>query len=265
MTSLQDFAEVVIGVDIHVHSHSAAAVDARTGGVLAELTVPATPGGYQSLVDFAGEHAGREAPVLLLQAAERLEPLHVGLARETYLYAWVASSLAGPLAGPGGLLLEVSRAARAVPPPAGAPRPCDLLLDGLATMVTQGHAAAEPTLRRAVDTFLGDQVSGEEWLQWGILAQMAAMAVWDFDSWVVLSTRHVELARASGALAPLSIALNGHGQVATHCGDFETATSLAAACPGPPALRRVAPPRAPAARRAPPAARRGTVHQRPHR
>src|SRR5712692_5772303 len=172
--------------------------------------------------------AGREAPVLLLQAAKRLEALHVGLARETYLYAWVASSVAGPLAGPGGLLLEVSRAARAAPRPAGAPRPCDLLLDGLTTMVTQGHTAAEPTLRRAVNAFLGDQVSGEEWLKWGILAQMATMALWDFDSWIRIGTRHVELARASGALAPLSIALNGRGQVATHCGDFETATSLAA-------------------------------------
>ena len=172
--------------------------------------------------------AGREAPVLLLQAARRLESLDVGLARETYLYAWVASSVAGPLAGPGGLLLEVSRAGRAAPPPAGAPRPCDLLLDGLTTMVIQGRAAAEPALRRAVDAFLGDQVSGEEWLQWGIIAQMATMAVWDFDSWVQMSTRHVELARASGALGPLSIALNGRGQVATQCGDFETATSLAA-------------------------------------
>ena len=171
---------------------------------------------------------GREAPVLLLQAARRLESLDAGLARETYLYAWVASHLAGPLAGPGGLLLEVSRAAQAAPQPAGAPRPCDLLLDGLTTMIIQGRAAAEPTIRRAVDAFLGDQVSGEEWLQWGIFAQMAAMAVWDFDSWVALSTRHVELARASGALAPLSIALNGRGSVATHCGDFETATSLAA-------------------------------------
>jgi DNA-binding CsgD family transcriptional regulator len=172
--------------------------------------------------------AGREAPVLLLRAAKRLEPLDAGLARETYLYAWVASSLAGPLAGPGGLLLEVSLAARAAPPPAEAPGPCDLLLDGLTRMVTQGHAAAEPALRRAVNAFLDGQVSGEGWLQWGILAQMAAMAVWDFDSWVALSTRHVELARASGALAPLSIALNGRGQVAAHCGDFETATSLAA-------------------------------------
>ena len=90
--------------------------------------------------------SGREAPVLLLQAAKRLESLHVGLARETYLYAWVASHLAGPLAGPGGLLLEVSRAARAAPQPAGPPRPCDLLLDGLTTMIIQGRAAAEPTI-----------------------------------------------------------------------------------------------------------------------
>ena len=120
--------------------------------------------------------AGRDAPVLLLQAGRKLEALHVGLARETYLYAWVASSVAGPLAGPGGLLLEVSRAARAAPRPAGAPRSCDLLLDGLTRMVTQGRAAAESALRRAVNAFLDDRVSGEEWLQWGILAQMATMA-----------------------------------------------------------------------------------------
>src|SRR5439155_16273543 len=99
---------------------------------------------------------GREAPVLLLQAAKRLETLDAELARETYLYAWVASHLAGPLAGPGGLLLEVSRAAQAAPQPAGAPRPCDLLLDGLTTMIVQGRAAAEPTIRRAVAAFLGD-------------------------------------------------------------------------------------------------------------
>jgi ATP/maltotriose-dependent transcriptional regulator MalT len=171
---------------------------------------------------------GREAPVLLMQAAKRLETLDAELARETYLHAWVASHLAGPLAGPGGLLLEVSRAVQAAPQPAGTPRPGDLLLDGLTTMIIQGRAAAEPTLRRAVSAFLGDQVSGEEWLQWGIFAQMAAMAVWDFDSWMALSARHVELARALGALTPLSIALNGRGSVATHCGDFETATSLAA-------------------------------------
>jgi DNA-binding CsgD family transcriptional regulator len=171
---------------------------------------------------------GREAPVLLLQAAKRLESLDAGLARETYLHAWAASSSAGPLAGPGGLLQEVSLAARAAPPPAGAPRPGDLLLDGLTAMIIQGRAAAEPTLRRALAAFLGDQVSGAERLQWGTFAQTAAIAVWDIDSWVALSTRDVELARASGALAPLSIALNTRGNVAALCGDLETATSLAA-------------------------------------
>jgi len=171
--------------------------------------------------------SGREAPALLLQAARRLESLDAELARETYLFAWVASHVADPLAGPGGLL-EVSRAAQAAPPPAGAPRPCDLLLDGLTRMILQGSAAAESAIRRAVAAFLDDQVSGEDWLRWGIIAQMAAVGVWDFDGWVALSTRHVEFARASGALAPLSVALNARGQVATMCGDFETATSLAA-------------------------------------
>ena len=113
-------------------------------------------------------------------------------------------------------------------PEAQAPRPCDLLLEGLCTVVVEGRAAAESSLRRAVDAFLRDEVSVEEWLAWGIIAQIAAMALWDFDAWVVLSTQHMELARASGALSPLSIALNGRGQVATLSGDFELATSLGA-------------------------------------
>jgi DNA-binding CsgD family transcriptional regulator len=172
--------------------------------------------------------SGRQAPVLLLQAARTLESLDPALARETYLHAWVASHLAGPLAGPGGSLREVSLAAQAAPAPAGELRPCDLLLDGLTTMIVAGRAAAGPALRRAVAAFLDHHVSAQEWLQWGIFAQMAAMGVWDFDSWAALSTRHVELARAAGALAPLSIALNGRGQLATTSGDFDTAASLAA-------------------------------------
>ncbi|MGH3997159.1 MAG: helix-turn-helix transcriptional regulator [Pseudonocardiaceae bacterium] len=42
MSSLTDLCEVVdvfIGVDTHVHTHSAAVVDTRTGGVLGEVTV----------------------------------------------------------------------------------------------------------------------------------------------------------------------------------------------------------------------------------
>lgn len=56
MTSLSDLREavdVVIGVDTHVHTHSAAVVDTGTGGVLDELTVEATAEGYAELVEFA--------------------------------------------------------------------------------------------------------------------------------------------------------------------------------------------------------------------
>ena len=41
-----------------------------------------------------------------------------------------------------------------------------------------------------------------------------------------MSSRHLEFARASGALAPLSAALNAHRVMAIFCGDFEAATSL---------------------------------------
>ncbi len=57
LTDLREVVDVVIGVDTHVHTHSAAAIDAATGGVLAEITVEATAEGYAALVEFADEHA----------------------------------------------------------------------------------------------------------------------------------------------------------------------------------------------------------------
>ena len=57
MTSLADVFEVVIGVDTHVDTHTAAAVNARTGAVLGSVQVPTTPAGYQELLDFADAYA----------------------------------------------------------------------------------------------------------------------------------------------------------------------------------------------------------------
>jgi transposase len=61
LTDLRDVVDVVIGVDTHVHTHSAAIIDARTGGVLDELTVEATADGYAELVEFVDEHAALRA------------------------------------------------------------------------------------------------------------------------------------------------------------------------------------------------------------
>src|SRR3954447_2217466 len=88
---------------------------------------------------------GSDAASLLLAAARRLEPFDLELARETYLAAWGAATIAGTLAG-GGVRLEICRAVRALPAPQGNPRPLDLLLEGLALLTTDGHAAATLTL-----------------------------------------------------------------------------------------------------------------------
>lgn len=57
MPSLSEVVDVVIGVDTHVETHTAAVVDARTGAVLDELTVPTTSEGYQDLVDLADHYS----------------------------------------------------------------------------------------------------------------------------------------------------------------------------------------------------------------
>src|SRR5215218_8342340 len=173
----------------------------------------------------ASATTGTEAPAQLLKAARRLEPLDPGLARETYLDAWGAALFAGRLAS-GGDLLDVSRAARAAPRPTYAPHPSDLLLDGLAELVTEGRSAAAPALRRAVSAFRGERISVEKGLQLGVLASSGAVELWDFESWDAVITRQMELARDAGALTPLSIALNGEGIVVTWRGDFAAAARV---------------------------------------
>jgi transposase len=59
MHMLADSVEVVIGVDTHKHTHTAAVVAAATGQTLASLTVPATPAGYQQLLELADQHHRR--------------------------------------------------------------------------------------------------------------------------------------------------------------------------------------------------------------
>jgi hypothetical protein len=57
LTDLREVVDVVIGVDTHVHTHSAAVVDTATGGVRGEITVEATTEGYAEVVEFANNHA----------------------------------------------------------------------------------------------------------------------------------------------------------------------------------------------------------------
>src|SRR6185437_2905650 len=149
---------------------------------------------------------GSDAPPLLLKAAKRLEPLNRELARDTYLSAWMEAAFAGHLAGASDLL-EVSRAARALPQPKQPPHPLDLLLDGYALLVTNGPAAAAPALRQAASAFSSGDTQTKEELQFGWMAHGAAIALWDEDGWRAILLRQVRLGRAAGALDQLPIGL----------------------------------------------------------
>jgi len=112
MNSLPQIADVVIGVDTHVATHSAAAVHARTGGVLAEVTAEATAAeGYEALVQFADEHPGPRA-----WAIEGTGGHGAGLARHLAPAASSSSSPAG-LSEPGAATARSpTRSTRSAPP-----------------------------------------------------------------------------------------------------------------------------------------------------
>jgi DNA-binding CsgD family transcriptional regulator len=173
---------------------------------------------------FAAGHRS-DAPSLLLKAARRLELLDRELARQTYLSAWMAALFAGGLADAGDLL-EVSRAAQELPAPAEPPHLVDLILDGLAMVVTDGPAAAGPTLRQVVRAFADPDGSAEQGLRWGWFAQAAATALWDIDAWRVMLVRQVRLARDAGALEQLPFMLGALGTAVAWSGDFTSAASL---------------------------------------
>jgi DNA-binding CsgD family transcriptional regulator/tetratricopeptide (TPR) repeat protein len=146
---------------------------------------------------------GSDAPALLLRAAQRLEPLDLRLARQTYLDAELAAHFAGRLAP--GSLREAASAARRVPPAPGPRTASDHLLDGLATVVTAGYAPGVPALKQAVREF--PAAAPDEQLRWLWPAAHVAMGLWDDESYEVLSARHIEIGREAGVLAVLPTAL----------------------------------------------------------
>ena len=175
-------------------------------------------------VAFASSH-GRDAPPLILSAARQLESLDIGLARETYLEAFTAALFVGRLSPAVG---DVAKAARMAPKPLTKGRAPDLLLDGLALLVTEGYAAGAPALRRALRAVRSQDISAQEGLGWLWLAGMAAIAVWDDETWHILASRHIKLARDAGALSELPLAALSRYLLHAHAGELEQGAALIA-------------------------------------
>jgi DNA-binding CsgD family transcriptional regulator len=168
---------------------------------------------------------GSEAPRLLLNAARRLEPLDVPMARETYLEAMTAVMFAGRLGGTPDAR-EVAAAAQAAPAAPQPPRAIDLLMDGLATSFTDGYPAGVPPLRQALDAFRELDVPTAGDVRWLMLASRLALDLWDEELWHVLATRGVRLARDAGVLLLLPGITNFLAAFNVHAGAFDDAVVL---------------------------------------
>src|SRR5580693_2572456 len=210
----------------------AGALDAAAGLLAAAAAGPldelqqARAGLLRGQIAFAAG-MGSDAPALLVKAAQQLEPLDAALARQTYLDAWAAAMFAGQFAGAGSLH-EVARAARSAAPLASAPRPGDLLLDGLAVLVTEGRAQAAPLLRRAARVFAEDEITVEEGLRWGWLAVIAAALVWEEEYWHATVARQLQSIREAGLLVDLPLWMQSMAVNEIWRGDFAAAASLIA-------------------------------------
>lgn len=122
----------------------------------------------------------------LLEAARRLRPLDPDDAREAYLDALLAATLAG---GPTDrtLLLVTATEARAT---AGEHRrrPADQLLFGLATRVLDGYTRSVAPLRAAIAAFQEPSLDLGT-ARWLGLAGLLAAEVWDSQAWRDLTQR----------------------------------------------------------------------------
>ena len=170
---------------------------------------------------------GSDAAALLLKAARRFEVLDARLASDTYLEALGAAIFASRLAVGGGMQ-EVADAVLTAPAPQQPQLASDLLLDGLATLISTGYRAGVPILKKAVSAFRGTDLPVDEGLRWLWLACHAAGIIWDYDSWDVLSARQIKLARDTGAIVALPIAFNTRAGVDLLAGDFVAADAMVA-------------------------------------
>src|SRR5580765_1624019 len=164
-----------------------------------------------------------EAAPLLLDAAERLDSLEPGLARETHLEALHAAAVAGRL-GVG--MRHAATVARTAPAAPGPQRASNVLLDGLAVRFTDGIRAGAPTLKLALAALRDGNVDDEEDMRWPWLACRVAADVFDDETWHLLASRYVLIAREAGALGILPIALMHLSLMHVFEGKLDTAAAL---------------------------------------
>ena len=174
---------------------------------------------------------GTDAIPLLLAAAPRLERLDLSAALETYVDAFSAALFGARLNDRVGLR-EIAAAAQAARvaqdkrrAPGSEPTTAEVLLDALAALADDDYAAAVAPCRTAVQRLSGDEASAQERLRWLWQGCVIAFEIWDDEHAASLSHSSVEIARTTGTLGELALALSARTPVLVFCGDLAAAAA----------------------------------------
>jgi DNA-binding CsgD family transcriptional regulator len=122
-------------------------------------------------------------------------------------------------------LWDVAVAARGIvsPDPPLAP---DLLLKAFASLIVDGYSAGAPLAQEAVAAVLHDEFSAVADLGSLALGAQLAVTLWDEAAYDELTQRQVRVARETGALEVLPIALTNRAIAHLLAGEFAAAASL---------------------------------------
>ena len=165
-----------------------------------------------------------QAPVLLLDTAQRLERRDPVLARENYLDAITYALMAGRYADRA-TVADVAAAALTAPGAGLGPSAPDLLLDAFAVLFTEGHTKGTPLVRKALNAFLHNDLPAAD-ARWLVVAAHGSYEIWDDQAWEAITALNVRHTRATGALTMLPVVLTQRIAACLHAGRFQAAADL---------------------------------------
>jgi DNA-binding CsgD family transcriptional regulator len=217
-------------------------VDSATAAAVAALCAPACAPVAMAMIGESGpmtaldrarvdlirgavaftQYRGGDAPALLLKAASGCQALDLELARLTYLQALIAAGYAGRL-GDSDLRLRIARMAQALPLDPEPTPATHLLVHGIATWLADGYVAAAPTLKEAVRRH---RTAAPDPGVVGFAFNVMAMHLCEDAAWYDMVTGQVELARQTGMLSWLPLALDSLAEFYVHAGEFARAEAL---------------------------------------
>jgi len=167
---------------------------------------------------------GASAVEALIKAAGELLPYDVESARSSYLEALVATIYHTSSVGLNGWT-EIARGLRALLDRSKPLGTLDMMLDGLTTMIIDGHDVSVPILKAALWAYLSKDISPEDVLRGWQPGWYIASELWEYDSTFDIVERAVRVARQRGSLTVLPFALINQALLRTQFGELDQADS----------------------------------------